>query len=308
MPGAGPARSTVAVVTDSAASLPASAAEELGIVVVPMTIAIGSDTYPDGTLSAEEVLRRTATGPVSTSAPAPGAYLEVLEALRGRPALIATVSQRMSASFESATAAAAYVPPDAALVLDTRTAAGGQGLVVLAAAAAARRGEPLAAVAAAARRAADRVRLWACVGDFDRLARSGRVPGIAAWAGRSLGVRPVFEFVDGAARPRWPARSVHAALERIVSVCAAGQAPGAALRAAVVHALAPAIAAQLHTTLQRAVPDAEVYSAPFSSVMVAHTGRGLAGLAWWWDLSPSPDRRQAPLLPSAARAPGPTRG
>ena len=31
------------------------------------------------------------------------------------------------------------------------------------------------------------------------------------------------------------------------------------------------------------MPEAEIFEAPFSSVMIAHTGPGLVGLAWWWE-------------------------
>jgi hypothetical protein len=32
-----------------------------------------------------------------------------------------------------------------------------------------------------------------------------------------------------------------------------------------------------------AQPEAEVFEAPFRSVMIAHTGPDLVGLAWWWE-------------------------
>ena len=47
---------SVTVVTDSAASLPAGASEDLGIVVVPMTLVLGGVVYADGDLSPEELV------------------------------------------------------------------------------------------------------------------------------------------------------------------------------------------------------------------------------------------------------------
>ena len=82
-------------------------------------------------------------------------------------------------------------------MLDTSTAAGAQALVVLAAARAAEDGGSLDQVEAAAKKAIDAVRLVAMVSDLDHLVRSGRVPEIAGWAGRRLGIRPLFEFRDG---------------------------------------------------------------------------------------------------------------
>jgi DegV family protein with EDD domain len=171
--------------------------------------------------------------------------------------------------------------PDVA-VLDTGTAAGAQGLVVLAAARAAAEGADQYEVVATAERVAGRVRLAASVADLERLARSGRVPDAARWVGDRLGVRPLFEFRDGRARPLRPAFSAEAALDRIVQRCAAGAGRGARLHVTVLHALNPDAAATLAERV-RALEPVSFLVGPFSPVMVAHTGRGLAGLAWWWE-------------------------
>nr|MBO2504016.1 hypothetical protein [Thermoanaerobacterales bacterium] len=139
---------------------------------------------------------------------------------------------------------------------------------------------------AAAQRVAARVRLVATVADLERLARSGRVPEAARWIGDRLGVRPLFEFRNGRARPLRPAFSPEAARERIVQRCAA-DAPGGEpvpgrLHAVVLHALDPEAAADLEARVARLSP-ASCVVGPFSPVMVTHTGRGLAGLAWWWE-------------------------
>lgn len=275
--------SPVAVVTDSAASLPTGMAAALGVSVVPMSLSIGSEVYPDGSIDPGELLSRPGDETVTTSAPSPGAYVAALDALDGRPAVIVTVSQRMSASYESATTAARYLRSGDVVVVDSRTAAGGQGLVVSAAAREAARGRTLAAVAAASRGAVARVRLLACLERLDHLARSGRVPGVAAWAGRSLGVRPVFEFAGGVVHPRRPAASMRRAMERFVAACHEEALPGARLHAAVLHSGAPEAAEALRSRVASVAPEADVFAAGFSSVMVAHTGSGLAGLAWWWE-------------------------
>ncbi len=171
-------------------------------------------------------------------------------------------------------------------VLDTGTAAGAQALVVLAAARAAADGRDLPGVVRSAEAVAARVRLAATVADLERLARSGRVPEAARWLGDRLGVRPLFEFRDGRARPLRPAFSAAVARERIVARCVAdapgpGPAPGR-LHVIVLHALDDEAAADLAARVERLEP-ASCLVGPFSPVMVAHTGRGLAGLAWWWE-------------------------
>jgi fatty acid-binding protein DegV len=54
------------------------------------------------------------------------------------------------------------------------------------------------------------------------------------------------------------------------------------LHAAILHARAEDLASELHALLSREVADGEVFVAPFSSVMVVHTGPDLVGLAWRW--------------------------
>lgn len=282
-----PLAAHVAVVTDGAASLPPRGAEALGVTVVPMTVVVGGHEHPDGDLGVHDVV--AGTGPVSTSAPSPGAFVAALGALGGRPALVTTVSRRMSSSYDSAVTASRYVPAQDVRLLDSGTAAGGQGLVVIAAARAAARGHALDEVAAAARRAAASVRLVAVLDDLDHLARSGRVPGVAARAGRSIGIRPLFEFRRGTVRPLRPAGGTRAAVERIASLCRRDARPDHRLRAAVLETGSPGPAARLETLVREAAgTDADVYRAPFSAVMAAHTGPGLTGLAWWWEPAKPP--------------------
>jgi DegV family protein with EDD domain len=274
---------SVTVVTDSSASLPPEEIRRLGIVVVPLTIVVGGIDYRDGELSLDEVLRRAATEQVSTSSPSPGQFAKAIDDQDGHEGtLVVTVSSEMSATYESAVVAGSYFDDGALEVIDSGTAAGAQGLVVLAAAEAAHAGATLADAADAARRAASNVHLVAMVERLEFLAKSGRVPA-AAWAGDSLGVRPMFAFHGGKARPRRPAMSVNAALRRIIEAIGANPAEDATLRVAVLHAQAPDMAHALIGSIDAVHPGADSFVAPFSSVMVAHTGPGLVGAAWWWE-------------------------
>jgi fatty acid kinase fatty acid binding subunit len=296
---------TVTVVTDSAAALPADLVDLFGIRVVPLWLHIGDERYRDADIGLDELVRRFAE-PVSTAAPSPGEFATVIaEARLTGPVLVLTVAAGMSSTHDAAKLAAKLVADDAAdrdrgvdvagqvdidghdvAVVDTGTAAGAQALVVLAAAEAAAAGGDLPTALAAAERVAARVRLVATVADLERLARSGRVPDAARWIGDRLGVRPLFEFRDGRARPLRPAFSAEAARDRIVQRCAADAPAGdparGRLHVTVLHALDPDAASDLVGRLAALRP-ASCLVGPFSPVMVAHTGRGLAGLAWWWE-------------------------
>jgi hypothetical protein len=53
------------------------------------------------------------------------------------------------------------------------------------------------------------------------------------------------------------------------------------------HALDPQGGRDLLTAIREQVEPATAFIGSFSPVMVAHTGAGLLGLAWWWE-SPRP--------------------
>jgi len=271
---------TVTVVTDSAASIPGNLVDELGIVVVPMSVIIGGTVYPDGQLGLDEVMARVGEG-VSTSGANPGEFLTAIEPIDG-DVVVLTISAQMSSTYEAARTAA-KMAGGMARVVDTRTAAGGQGLVVLAAAEAAARGDDVDTVVAAAERVIEQVRLVATVENLARLIASGRVPGVAALANRWLGMNPLFEFRNGTAHPLRPAFSRDGAFERMLTTWRHTMVPGARLHVSALHAEAEEDANRLLKQVEAEVVPATSFVAPFNSVMVVHTGLGLVGLAWWWE-------------------------
>jgi fatty acid kinase fatty acid binding subunit len=273
----------VAVITDSAASLPPELAAASGVAVVPMWITVGGSSYRDGELPLASVVERGGVDGVTTSGPSPGEFATTVGRVLGPDgAIVLTVAATMSGTNGAAHLAAELLGP-AVRVVDTGTAAGAEGLVVLAAARAARAGASLAEVEQVAHHVADRVRLVATLEDLDTLARSGRVPGAAAWAGRWLGVNPIFEFQGGKARAMRPALSRPAALDRIVAACRSSQPRGGRLHVAGLHAVAPEPAVAMVSALTSRLTPVERFIGAFSPVMVAHTGPKLAGLAWWWE-------------------------
>jgi len=278
---------SVGVVTDSACSLPGELARENNVTVVPMWLTLGGHQYRDGELEMHEVLGRLGEG-LSTSGPSPGELARAAaQADTGDGVVILTISRRMSSSYEAARVASANLDGKKVAVVDTRTAAGAQGLVVLAAARAAERGQPLDAVVGAAERAGAGAKLIATLPSLEYLARGGRVPGAAAWGARWLGLNPVFEFREGKVWPMRPARGRHQAVERILAAWERDRArhgrPGTALHLAALHAMGAAVAEELLAQVSARERPESAFVGSFSPVMVAHTGPGLVGLAWWWE-------------------------
>lgn len=274
--------SVVAIVTDGAAALPDHLIARWGITVVPMWLTVGGESEPEGTRGLDELLK---SPEVLTSAPTPGEFeAAIKECLRTADSvLVCTISDSMSATNESARLGSTSL--DGAVgVLDTRSAAGGQALVVLAAAAAASEpGATLESVTARAQAVAERVRLIATLPSLDHLVRSGRVPGIAGWAGKRLGINPLFAFRAGAVVRLRPALSSDAAAERMIAHVRRGAKPGARLHVTALHAMSDGTAHALLDRVAQEFAPVESFVGEFGPVMVVHTGPGLSGLAWWWD-------------------------
>ena len=273
---------TVAIVTDSAAAIPAELVERHQISVVPMWIHLGDMTIAEGDRSLGEFLGDER---ITTSAPAPGDYERVVSRRIEDGAdsvVVLTIAASMSASHQSAAVAARDIG-DHVQVVDTATAAGGEALVVLAAARTASAGGSPSAVMAAASAVAARVRLLGMVPHLEHLVRSGRVPGLAGWAGRALGINPLFELRDGRVKRLRPAIGSEAAVDRMVARFRRSGVPDARAHVSALHAVAPDAAAALLARIENEVDLAEGFVSEFGPVMVVHTGPGLLGLAWWWE-------------------------
>jgi DegV family protein with EDD domain len=282
---------TVAVVTDSTACIPPELALQHGIEVVPVHLIVGGRTYAD-TLTADtsefyERLRASSDRP-TTAAPSPGMYVEAIGRAARLPGveavLVITVSAQFSAMYDSAHAAIELVRAESPALdirlLDSRNAAMAQGFVVLEAARAAARGEPIGGVLAQAEEMAGRVTLLAMLDTLSYLARSGRVPRVAAWAAGMLQVKPIVRFTAGDIKLAARARTHPRALARMSSLFQHLTA-GRHVHLAVHHANAPVAAGVLAENARASSDIAELMVTEFTQVMGVHTGPGLVGMAWW---------------------------
>jgi DegV family protein with EDD domain len=280
---------SVAVVIDSAASLPTALADQHRIVVVPMTLVIGDEIRRDTSVPMPDLLAQLPSGRVSTSGPAPGAFAAAIEEAHrmADDVVVLTVAAEMSSTY-SAAELAAGLESGSVRVIDTRTAAGGEGLVALAAARRAIDGAGIDEVEATARTVIERVHLIATLDDLEHLVRSGRVPNLARRAANALNAKPLFEFHDGSAHALAPAHGERAARRHIVERCVADRpADGAGrLHLAVLEAEAPDRAQLLLEEVLAEEPDADWFIGSFGPVMVVHVGPGISGLAWWWEPAP----------------------
>lgn len=192
---------TVAVVTDSAASLPPSLAQQWGVRVVPLQVIVDGVSHAEGAeITSDEVLSALTAGrSVTTSQPSAAAFAEVYEraAAEGATAIVAVVLSGTLSGTASVAHAAGETSPVPVTVVDSGTVAMATGFAAVAAAALAMTGADAAAVAEEARKVAASSVCMFTVDSLDHLRRGGRLSPAAAAVGKVLGVRPLLELRGG---------------------------------------------------------------------------------------------------------------
>jgi DegV family protein with EDD domain len=217
---------TVRIVTDSTADLPDAIVEALGIVVVPLHIHFGEETYQDGvTISKDEFYRRLVTSPKlpKTSAPSSGEFSEAYDRLQNEADQIVSIhiSSRLSATHQSATVArdsSPYSPH--VFVIDSRSATIGLGLLVERAARMAMGGETAMAIVREMQALIPETQLFGVVDTLEYLHKGGRIGMAAALLGSLLKVKPIIGVRDGIVHPVERVRGRQRAFERLCEMVA----------------------------------------------------------------------------------------
>lgn len=276
----------IAVVTDSTGYLPAGMAEQAGLIVVPLQVAVAGRAADENELTTSGVagaLREWR--PVTTSRPSPerfaAAYKEAVAA-----GATAIVSVHLSAAMSGTVDAARLAAQDSPIpvhVVDTGTLGMGLGFCALTAAAAAAAGADPAEVAAAAMRRAELSRSLFYVDTLEHLRRGGRLGAAATIVGTALMVKPLLGIEDGRIAPLEKVRTASRAIARLeeLAVEQARSPHGGArtLEVGVQHLAADARAEALADRLRARLPEAEhVYVCEVGPVVGAHVGPGMIGL------------------------------
>lgn len=281
------------IVTDSTASLPPEVAAARGIVVVPLQVVIGAQSFDEGDDGATPAMVAAALReftPVSTSRPAPATLLEAYEkaAADGAEAIVSIhLSGDMSGTFESAQLAAR----DAAVrvvPVDSRQVGVATGYAALTAADVVDRGGSAEAAAAAAVDRAARATTLFYVDTLEYLRRGGRIGAAAALLGSALAVKPLLKIDHGTVSNLEKVRTAGRALARLedLVVEAAGDEQ---VDLCVSHLASPdraaALAAKLEARLVTNLSGREVWCTELGAVLGAHVGPGMVAVC----VSPRPD-------------------
>src|SRR5579863_237511 len=272
----------VAVVTDSTADLGRLAADN-GIDVVPLTIRFGNEEFRDGVDLSEtqfyQKLDSSATPPI-TAQPAPAAFAQRYRALleAGADEIVSLhLSSTLSGTYNAAGIAAREVAPDRIAVVDTRTATAGLGMLALDAARRARAGAGADEIVAALDADIPKVQLFATIPSLTYLARGGRIGNLSGLVGNVLKIVPILTLVDGSIKEFAKVRTFQRAVDQLVDVVTAKLKAAGDVRMAVLHSMAPELAAAVAQRISAKVAPRSMYICAVGPTVGTHAGPGAVG-------------------------------
>lgn len=217
--------SHVAIVTDSASDLDPGRAADLGIIVVPLEVTFGSQSYRAGVdLSTDEFWARM-TAPDApfpkTAAASPGdvaaAYQRAFDA--GADEIVSIhVASTLSAVLKSVEIAKSQMPDRPIHVVDTLGASMCEGLLAELAVDLANRGVSGAEIKRVLEERRDDVAMIVALDTLEYLKRGGRISGAQAAIGTLLSVKPIIEVKDGKVETADKVRTRGKARDRVIEL------------------------------------------------------------------------------------------
>jgi len=214
----------IAIVADSTCDLPAAMAAERGIVITPLHIIWGDQTYTDGiNITSEQFYQRLVRDPKlpKTSQPAPGEFADKFRLAREKhnadAVVCVTISKKLSGTYASAEAARNLVdfPVE---VVDSLTGSIAMGFVALVAADARDQGASLQEIVKTAQDSALRTQMLFAPNTLEFLHRGGRIGGAKRLIGTALNIKPILHVKDGAVEALESVRTRKRVVSRLIEI------------------------------------------------------------------------------------------
>jgi DegV family protein with EDD domain len=282
--------STVAVLTDSCASIPEDLLESLNIYTVAYYIHRGTEVLRDlVTIQREEFLRWMVTARFvpTTASPGPGDYFEAYKKLacEGRNEIVSIhMTSRASGAFQAATVAREMMreefPEVTIEVVDTQNVSLCQGWMVIEAARAALAGLSLEQVTATVKKMIPLTHMIQTADTLKYLYLGGRIGKAQQLFGSVLNIKPLIGMEDGVIVPIGRAHSRGQVYQQMADIVAEAVGKGRA-KVAYVHAGALREVERIRDLIESRVDVVESLMAELSPALAVHTGPGTAGLCYF---------------------------
>ena len=195
------------IMTDSCCDLTAEMAEELDLVVQPLSLLLNEQSYRNyldgreiGFKEFYDLMRGGSLG--TTSAASVGEFEDIMRPIlsAGKDLLYISFSSALSTTYQSAVIAAEQLreefPGAEIRVIDSKCASMGQGLLVWLCAQQKKAGKTFAEVCDYCETTVPSLCHWFTVNDLNHLKRGGRVSAATALVGTMLSIKPVLHVDD----------------------------------------------------------------------------------------------------------------
>lgn len=271
----------IRIVTDSTCDLPESIVAKHGITVIPLHIQQGEQTYLDGVdmTRVEFYSKLPGFRPIpTTAAPSPEIFKQVWEKLAeagAKTILSIHISEKLSATINSARIAAEQFTRIPVTVLDSSQLSLGMGFIVEKAAEMATLGHKMEEILSNLSELMKRTYVFASLKTLEYLRRSGRMHFALARFGELLQIKPLLHMNQGnptAHRVRTQSRATARLLEWL-----AEYAPFE--RLAIVHAGVQKEAEEMLERIKDYLPHSDIPIVQITPVLGTHLGVGALGFA-----------------------------
>lgn len=284
----------VVIVTDSIAQVPGDLANELGIRIMPFSVAVNDMVFTDGIdLNPGNLYQRMRMDKdlrLSTSAPSNGQFFQVFKDCQEQGAMVIVyvgLSSRLSGSINSAREAMLMMQEEGntiqVKIFDSRMATFAQGFLAIEAARSAMQGENSELILEELTENRKRAGFAAGLETLEYLARGGRIGKAAYMLSNAIQILPVISINDdGEVAPISRPLGYHNMMKDLIHYVSKKTSGSHHLSLAVMHADALENAEKLRQMAVDQLHPDEIFITDFTPVMVAHTGPGILGLAYFW--------------------------
>ncbi len=277
---------SIAIITDTNASLPARIVAEKQIYLVPIQIQFGEESYTTGVdiddqklfelIDARKVLPTTA-------APSPAAFERAYQQAfdEGCDQIICICcSSEVSATFNNAKLGREMFADREISVVDSRQLSLGEGFQVLAAVEGVEAGEAVPTILQRLEDVQARTHVFGALPTLKYLAMGGRVGKLAAGFGNTLEIKPILTSIDGKLELLEKVRTWRKAKQRLVDLGIESTAGKPIHRVGLIHVNNEPGVLTLYESLKEALalPE-EMILTEFTPGLSVHTGSGVIAFA-----------------------------
>ncbi len=272
----------IQIVTDSTAYFTKEYANENNIRVVPLSVAFSGETNDEGFPGEFETfydkLANSKDFP-TTSQPSISAFAEVYEEIlaQGNEIITIVISEKLSGTHNSASAAANMTAPDKISVIDSETTVANLKLLVEIARTMAENGSSRENIVATIEREKKKMQLNLTAATLEYLKRGGRLSSAQAAIGGFLNVKPILGLRDGKLEAVAKVRGKKKSLDYMVD-----HVPENATHISIMHIMNTEGARRIQQKLEERFPQIEVNLEEIGPVIGTHLGPGGIGICSKW--------------------------